>query len=111
MNIDCTPWNPGMKRTKFHVQTPQEIRHDLKEAQVFTELDMGWAFHQLPIDESTKQKSVFQTHEGLHRMERLYFGPTASSGIFHNEIQKILQGLKGVLNIHDNILVWGRTFA
>ena len=32
MNIDNTPRNPGMKRTKFHVQTPQEIRHDLKEA-------------------------------------------------------------------------------
>ena len=100
-----------MKRTKYHVQTPQEIRHDLKEAQVFTELDMGWAFHQLPIEESTKRNSVFQTHEGLHRMERLYFGPTASSGISHNEIQKILQGLNGVLNIHDNILVWGRTFT
>ena len=111
MNIDCTPSNPGMNRTKFHVQTPQEIRHDLKEAKVFTELDMGWAFHQLPIDESTKRRSVFQTHEGLHRMEVLYFGPTASSGIFHNEIQKILQGLNGALNIHDNILVWGRTFA
>ena len=30
MNIDNTPRNPGLKRTKFHVQTPQEIRHELK---------------------------------------------------------------------------------
>ena len=37
MNVDSTPWNPGMKRTKFHVQTPQEIRHELKEAKVFTD--------------------------------------------------------------------------
>ncbi len=111
MNIDCTPLNPFMKRTKFHVQTPQEIRHELKEATVFTEVDMGWAFHQLPIDEETKWRSVFQTHEGLHRMEVLYFGPTASSGIFHNEIQKILRGLNGVVNIHDNILIWGRTLV
>ena len=41
MNIDNTPRNPGMKRTKYHVQTPHEIRHDLKEAKVFTEIDMG----------------------------------------------------------------------
>ena len=67
MNIDATPWNKGMKRTKFHVQTPQEIRHELKHAKVFTEMDMGWAFHQLPIDEASKQKAIFQTHEGLHR--------------------------------------------
>jgi len=86
MNIDNIPQNPGMQRTKFHVQTPQEIRHELKEATVFSEMDMGWGYHQLPLDEATKKKSIFQTHEGIHRIERLYFGPTASSGIFHNEV-------------------------
>ena len=110
MNIDNTPQNPGMQRTKFHVQTPQEIRHELKEAKVFSEMDMGWGFHQLPLDEATKKKSVFQTHEGLHRMERLYFGPTASSGIFHNEVRKCFAGLKGVITLHDNILVYGKDY-
>ena len=98
MNIDNTPRNPGMKRTQFHVQTPQETRHELKEATIFSEMVMGWGFHQLlEIDEESKQKSVFQTHEGIHRMERLYFGPTASSGIFHSEVMKALAGLNGVI--------------
>ena len=110
MNIDNTPRNPGMKRTKYHVQTPQEIRHDLKEAKVFTEMDMGWAYHQIELDETSKNKAIFQTHEGIHRMERLYFGPTASSGIFHNEVRKTFSGLTGVTSIHDNILVWGRNY-
>lgn len=110
MNIDNTPRNPGMKRTKYHVQTPQEIRHDLKEAKVFTEMDMGWAYHQIEIDEDSKNKAIFQTHEGIHRMERLYFGPTASSGIFHNEVRKAFSGLCGVTSIHDNILVWGKDY-
>ena len=47
MNVDNTPRNVGMKRTRFHVQTPQEIRHDLKEAKIFSEMDMGWGYHQL----------------------------------------------------------------
>ena len=111
MNIDNTPRNPGMKRTKFHVQTPQEIRHDLKEATIFSEMDMGWGYHQLLLDEESKDKSVFQTHEGLHRMERLYFGPTAASGIFHNEVRKCFAGLEGVTTIHDNLLVFGKTYA
>ena len=110
MNLDTTPWNPGMKRTKFHVQTPQEIRHELKEAKIFTEMDMGWAYHQLPIDEETKERSVFQSHEGLHRMEVLYFGPKASSGIFHNAVRKKLGGLSRARNIYDNIIVWGTDF-
>ena len=99
-----------MQRTQFHVQTPQEIRHELKEAKVFSEMDMGWGFHQLPLDETTKKKSIFQTHEGLHRMERLYFGPTASSGIFHNEVRKCFAGLKGVVTLHDNILIYGKDY-
>ena len=107
MNIDATPMNPGVRRSKFHVETPQEIRHELKSAQVFSEFDMGWGYHQLPIDEETKERSVFQTHEGIHRMERGYFGPSAMSGIFHNEVRKALRGLKGVLSIHDNIAVYG----
>ena len=107
MNIDNTPMNPGMKRTKYHVPTPQEIRHDLKEATVFSEMDMGWGFHQLELDETSKNNAIFQTHEGLHRMERLYFGPSAASGIFHQEVRKALLGLRGVLNIHDNLIVWG----
>ena len=109
MNIDNTPRNPGLKLTKFHVQTPQEIRHELKEARVFTEMDMGWAYHQVPIDEETRETTIFQTHEGLHRMERLYFGPTASSGLFHNEVRKTFQGLNRVTNVHDNILVYRKT--
>ena len=71
MNIDNTPRNPGLKRTKFHVQTPQEIRHELKEATIFSEMDMGWAYHQVPIDEETKEKTIFQTHEGLHQMKEI----------------------------------------
>jgi len=40
----------------------------------------------------------------------LYFGPTASSGIFHNKIRKAFAGLQGVTTFHDNILVYGRNY-
>ena len=109
MNIDSTPQNPGMRRTKFHVKTPQEIRHELEGATVFSEMDMVMGFHQLPMHNDSKNMSIFQTHEGLHRMERVYFGPTSSSGIFHHEVMKALRGVKGCTTLHDNILVHGRT--
>lgn len=109
MNIDNTPLNPGMQRTKYHIQTPQEIRHELKEATVFSEMDMGWGYHQIPTDNHTQKQAVFQTHEGIHRMKRLYFGPTAASGIFHNEIRKAFTALQGITTLHDNILVTGKS--
>ena len=109
MNIDNTPINPGMQRTKYHIQTPQEIRHELKEAKVFSEMDMGWGFHHVPLDDDAQKQAAFQTHEGIHCMKRLYFGLTAASGIFHNEIRKAFSGLQGITTLHDNILVTGKT--
>ena len=42
-----TPKNPGMNGKQFHVQTPQDIHHILKEATIFSEMDMGWGFTNL----------------------------------------------------------------
>ena len=58
----------------------------------------------------TDNRRGIEEHEVLHRMERLYFGPTASSGIFHSEVRKVFAGLPGVTNLHDNILVYGKDY-
>ena len=40
-------------------------------------------------------------------MKRLFFGPRPSICIFHHEVTKCKRGLKGVITIHNNILVFG----
>ena len=45
MNVDATPINQGIKMTKYHVPTAAEVRHDLENTAVFSELDMGYGFH------------------------------------------------------------------
>ena len=85
---------------------------------------MGFGFYQLALDRKSKDWSIFQTHQGLHRMERLYFNPTSATGIFHNEGDQCLRGVPGCTTIHgdqclggvpgcttihDNILVGGNT--
>ena len=105
MNIDTRPYNKGAKPTRYHVTTPQEARHKLKGAKVFSEFDMGNGFHQVPL--AAASQVIFQSHLGLHRMKRLFFGPTNSLGIFHHEVTKVLAGLGGFITIHDNLLVIG----
>jgi hypothetical protein len=41
MNIDARPLNKGAKMTKYHITTPQEVRHSIKGARYFSEMDMG----------------------------------------------------------------------
>ena len=108
MNIDATPINAGIKMTKYHIPTAGEVRHALEGATVFSELDMGYGFHQIPLHPASSKMSVFQTHKGLHRMKRLYFGPRPATGIFHHVVSKCFLGLDGVISIHDNILVYGK---
>ena len=109
MNIDARPLNKGAKMTRYHIITPQEVRHQISGAKFFTEMDMGHGFHQVPLDPESSRLSVFQTHEGLHRMKRLYFGPMSSTGIFHHTISQQFAGVPGCISIHDNVLVYGST--
>ena len=77
MNIYSTPQNPEMRRTKFYMKTPQEIRNDLEGATVFSKCDMGFGFHQVELDKASKDISIFQTHEGLQ-------GSEGDQGLHHN---------------------------
>ena len=46
---------------------------------------------------------------GLMRYKRLNFGISSAPKIFHNVIQDTLEGVDGVKNISDNILVFGKS--
>ena len=82
MNIDARPYNKGAKRTRYHVTTPQEARHKMKGAKIYSEFDKGSGFHQVPL--AAASQVIFQSHLGLHRIKRMFFGPTNSLGIFHH---------------------------
>lgn len=62
------------------------------------------------MDKQSKDKSVFLTLEGLHRMERLYFSYCDCSGIFHSKVRKVVAGLRGATKIYDNIFVYGKDY-
>ena len=67
----------------------------MHEARVCSEKNMTMGLHQLPPAKESKNNPIIRTHESLHRMEQVFFGPTSTSGIFHHELEKALRGLKG----------------
>ena len=78
-------------------------------AKYFSKMDLSKGYHQLELDENSRSITTFSTHAGLARFCRLNFGTSSATEIFHEEIRKLLQGIRGVVNIHDDILVTGRT--
>ena len=109
MNIDMREANKAIRHTPRHVETVQEMRHKMRDAKFFTEMDMGHAFHQIALSEDSRAVATFRTHEGLHRFKVLFFGAAPATDLFHERIRATLEGLEGCTNIHDNIIVWGRT--
>ena len=58
-----------------------------------------------------RASTVFSTHVGLFWYKRLNFGVSSASEIVQHAIQGTLRDLPGVLNISDDMLVFGNSKA
>lgn len=76
---------------------------------MFSKLDLNQGYHQLELSESSRNITTFTTHVGLRRYKRLSFGINCSAEIFQNTLQTALEGLDGVRNNSDDIIVFGKT--
>ncbi|XP_060604313.1 uncharacterized protein K02A2.6-like [Ruditapes philippinarum] len=107
--VDMRKANTAIKTEKNVCPTVDDIILTLNGATVFSRLDLYKAFHQIELDEASRVMTTFQTHIGLFRYKRLNFGVSAAPIIFQNELRQALQGLKGILNIADDIVCFGKT--
>ena len=97
-----------MIRERYSIPTVEEILQDLTGACVFSKLDLRWGYHQIELDEQSKQYTTFATHTGLDRYKCLMFGVSAAPEIYQHVIQQSLQGCPGMRNISDDIIVSGK---
>jgi hypothetical protein len=58
--------------------------------------------------DDSRNITTFTTHVGLRRYKRLSFGVSSAAEIFQNTLSNALEGLDGVRNISDDIIVFGR---
>eukprot|EP00795_Rhopilema_esculentum_P007362 gene7362-13097_t len=84
--------NTAVKRVRHAIPTVKDISIDLNGATVFSKLDLAQAYHQLELSPSS----------------RLNFGTSSASEIFQHTLQLALQGLNGVKNIADDIIIFGK---
>ena len=72
-------------------------------------LDLNSAFEQIELAEEYRPITTFGSHTGLYRSKCLNLGICSAPEIIHNLIRKVLASLKGVINAHDDILVYVKT--
>ena len=109
--VDMRMANSAISRERHLTPTIDDIIHDLNGAAVFSKLDLNSGYYQLELHPDSRYITTFTTHLGLRRYKRLNFGISSAAEVFQNVIQTSLEGLNGVRNISDDIIVYGATQA
>jgi hypothetical protein len=105
--LDPKHVNEALIRKKYQIPTIEEVLPELSQAKVFSLLDCKNGFLQVPLQESSRDLTSFWTPFGIYRWKVLPFGISCAPEIFQQKQCEIVQGLKGVEVIADDILVYG----
>ena len=106
--IDPRPLNKALRRETYHLPVLDEILPDIAQAKVFSTVDLRSGFWHCVLDEESSRLTTFATPFGRYRWCRLPFGLSVSSEIFQKRVNQALEGLDGVLDIVDDILIYGK---
>ena len=73
--------------------TTDELINDLNCATIFSKLDLRQGYHQLMLDEESRNLTTFSSHKGLRRYKRLCFGVDSAAEIFQHKISETIHDI------------------
>ena len=99
--------NKAIKRPKYTIPTIEERLPRLTKAKVFTVVDVSEAFHTIELDEESSLLTTFRGPDGRYCYNRMPFGIASGPEEYQRRQHEFLDGLNGVINIADDICVYG----
>ncbi len=99
--------NKAILRPLHQMPTLNEQLHKLCNAKCFSIIDIHEAFLHVPLDEESSLMTTMHTSFGRYRWLRLPFGVSSAPEEFQMRLSTALEGLEGVINIADDILLFG----
>ena len=105
--IDPRPLNEVLQRETYPLPTIDDLLPELANAKVFSKVDLSNGYWHCELDEASSLLTTFVTPYGRYRWLRLPFGTKVSSEIFQRKLNENLEGLKGVVCVADDILIFG----
>ena len=101
--------NPQLEVHQYPVPTAEDLFATLSGGQTFSKLDLSQAYQQVVLEPTSRKYVTISTHKGLYQYNRLPFGVASAPAVFQEIMEKVLQGIPGVVVYLDDILVTGRT--
>lgn len=107
--VDLTRLNACVLRERHTLPSVEQILAQVSGAQLFSKLDANSGFWQVPLAKESSLLTTFITPFGRFRFNRLPFGITSAPEYFQKRMGQVLTGMDGVLNLIDDVLVYGKT--
>ena len=101
------PLNEVLQRETYPLPTIEDLLPELANARVFSKVDLPNGYWHCELDEASCLLTTFVTPYGRYRWLRLPFGTKVSSEIFLRKLNESLEGLKGIVCVADDILIFG----
>ena len=108
--LDLTDLNAHIICPVCNSRTLDEIIDLLKDVVHFAVFDSTKGFFHVPMDKASKLLTAMLTPYGIYLYNVLAMGLSNATDIFESCMHQILQGLNGVINIADDILVYGTDY-
>ena len=107
--LDAPELNNHILRENTQIPTKEEVHSKFVGAKVFSKIDASAAFWHLKLDKESSDLCTFNTPYGRYKYLVMPYGIKSASEIFHRELRNLFEGVEGVENIHDDIVIYTKT--
>ena len=108
--LDPTDLNKHIIHPICNMRTLEEIIDMLKGSMYFAVFDSTKSFFHVPLDRESKQLTAMLTPMGIYLYNVLAMGLSNATDIFEKCMRNIVDGLQGVVNITDDVLVFATKY-
>ena len=93
--VDMRKENAAIIREGIPIPTVGEVLENLNGSAVFSKLDLSLGFHQIELDENSRNITTFATHDGLVSYKRPSFGVNSAPEKYQQIVRQVVFDISG----------------
>jgi len=102
--------NKGTIKNNYPLPLIPELIDRIRNAKVFTKLDLRWGYNNVRIKEGDEWKEAFTCQDGAFEPLVMFFGLCNSPGMFQTMMNEIFHDMTVVIMVYINdILIFTKT--